>query len=289
MKAAEKLKPQERPDIFRYHHYRAFLLDWFRYRKAEDRRFSLRWLARQARLSPGYLPLALSGKRRLTADGLEKLVPWLGLSERESHYLRLMRTVAEADTPEQRTRALERIQRSRIYRESNPKEALVFRYLTRWFYVVIREMAASEDFELDAKWIQRRLRGRVTVQEVEQAIEFLMTNGFIEALPDGKARLRDRDVTCKGEVFGLALREFHQEITSVVFESIDDTPGEQHFISGHTFWLGLDEMPKARAIIEEALRKLADLGSGSKASGEVVHASLMIAPVTRRSEEDEDD
>ena len=72
----KKSKPlqlmKERPDIFSYHDYRVFLKDWFEFRKQEGKGFSVRSVARDAKLGSGYLPMVLAGERNLSPKALAK-------------------------------------------------------------------------------------------------------------------------------------------------------------------------------------------------------------------------
>ena len=69
----------ERPDLYRYHDYRAFLRDWIEYQRGTRPGFSLRSLSTESGLALGYLSMVLSVARRLTAEALQKLGRPLGL------------------------------------------------------------------------------------------------------------------------------------------------------------------------------------------------------------------
>ncbi|MEO5668060.1 MAG: TIGR02147 family protein, partial [Bdellovibrionota bacterium] len=55
------------PDILRYGEYRAFLADFYAYKKSQRSGFSYRLFAAKAKLkSPNYLQLVMQGKRNLS-------------------------------------------------------------------------------------------------------------------------------------------------------------------------------------------------------------------------------
>src|SRR5829696_5698054 len=129
-----------KPSIHSYHDYRVFLKDWITYRQREDPKLSLRYLAKQAELSVAYLSMILSGSRNFSNEALTRILPFLKLDVTEETYLRLLRTIADSESHEERQKALELIQGFSIYKDINSKETEVYRYLSHWYNVAIREM-----------------------------------------------------------------------------------------------------------------------------------------------------
>lgn len=271
----------DRPNIFTYHDYRHYLRDWFGYLKKSRRGFSVRQLAREAKLSSGYLSMVLAGSRKLSAKAMAKMFPKIGLNFQERTYLEQLCKVADSDTQEVRLDALERLQKYRSYKTLNPKEIEVYRYLTRWFYVAIREMVSLPDFELDAEWIHGRLRGKISLNEVKQGLEFLISHGYIKPLPDGKASLPDKDIECVGGVYKLALGQFHSEMLQMARDSITEVPSDQRHITGHVMALSPEQFEKVKAILEKTLKQVASLEKTGKQSNSVYHVGLLGFPLTK--------
>jgi uncharacterized protein (TIGR02147 family) len=276
--------PVSVPVIFRYHDYRVFLRDWFAYRKASQSRFSLRLLAELAGLATGYLPMILSGKRPLTGKALAKLAPFLGLGESEQAFLENLVVLGTSDSHEARLVALERMRRFQVYQKNNERETEVFRYLTHWYYVTIREMASLPDFRLEPEWIQNRLRVPVPLQEIKEAIEFLTSNGYLETSPDGSVRPPEVALNCEGGVYRVALTQYHHEILDLAAKSIENTPSAERSIQGHTFALSNENLEKAREIVEEALLKVRALGKDEMQGSSVYHLELALFPLTQTVE-----
>lgn len=269
-----------RPDIFRYHDYREFLRDWFNFLKQTKPGFSLRSLARESGLASGYLPMVLSGSRNLSAKALEKCSRYLALTPRERNYLDLLRTLGDSDAPEARREAFEKIQRYRTYQQVNPREIEVYRYLTRWFYVAIREMALLPGFRPDARWIQARLKGKVSLKEVQQALDFLISNGFMTVQPDGTVKVPQKDMQCIGGVFKLALGNFHSEMLGLAIEAISNTPRDKRSVTGHTMAVSEKNYDKMVKILEGALKQIADLEETDDSANDVYHVALAAFPLS---------
>lgn len=275
--------PPPRPDVFRYHDHREFLRDWVRYLAKSGTGVSLRKIAAAAGLSIAYLPLVLAGKRRLSPRALEKILPHLALQPEEKHQLTLLVQLGEASSSRRRHEAVEALQLVSRYRQTNPTEADVFEYLSHWHYVVIREMVNLPHFRLDARWIQSQLPPSVTLPEVRRALRFLLEKGFVEELPEGRARNRERNLDCTGQVFGSALRKFHHAILPATLRSLDETPKEEHWILGHTMAFPKQAFPELQAILNDTIARVRELEARCKETDAVYHVTVLATPLADTS------
>jgi uncharacterized protein (TIGR02147 family) len=271
-----------RPDIYRYYDYRLFLKDWFAYLRDTRVGFSVRSLARSCGLSESYVSMVLSGERSLSERKLNRLAPCLGLDQSQQSYLSWLRTLLEADEEQQRLEALKKIQRFARYRELNPHDIENYEYLTHWYYVVIREMSALPDFNLDPVWIRARLKNRIGIDEIRDAIKFLTEHGYIELDPKGKCQRPSKPVHGKTGVVKPALIKFHREMLSQACDSIENTPREQRNVSAHTATIPIAKIVEVQKIMEEARNKIVTLISDtSDPTSEVYHFAFLAFPVTK--------
>lgn len=270
-----------RPSVFGYHDYRAYLKDWLAWAKSTQPRFSLRALAKASDLTVAYLSMVLAGKRPLTGKSQTKLSLALKLSDPESDVLGLLVTLAEADSAPIRNEALRKLQQFRNYQSANPSELEIYRYLSHWYYVGIRELAALEDFEADAKWIRARLRVKLTLQEIEQALSFLKDHGYLTPGPGGRLRPAARDVDCLGGVYRIALGQFHSEMLSLATQSIENTPSAERMLLGRTFAVSSGQFDQLKEILDEAFKKIILLEESRKVADSVYHVELAAFPLTQ--------
>jgi uncharacterized protein (TIGR02147 family) len=273
---------KSRPDLFTYQDYRAFLRDWIEHLKAQRGRqqLSLRQLALEARVSTGYLSMVLSGKQALSAKALSKLLPHLGLDDQEQAFLELLRTIAESDNHAARMEALNRIQRFRAYSEKQPREAEAFQYLSRWYHVAIREMATLKGLKLEPGEIQRRLKSRITLKEIEEGLSFLVDHGFIKRGPGGAVSIPEKSTECFEKVHQVALRQFHREMFRIAGEALDDTPADERHVVGHTVAVSKETYSKIRELMETTIRSIAELTRSDRRADSVYHVSLAAFPLS---------
>lgn len=278
----------KRPNIYDHHDPVEFLKDWLDYLKASRKGFSLRQLAKDSGFATGYLPMILSRKRNLSDKAFEKMAPHLGLPRNEMQVFKHLRVIAETENPEERLQALANIQRHQAYKETNNKEVEVYKYLTKWYYVTIREMCLLEDFQEDPTWIQERLNGRVSLAEVKQALAFLFENGYLERDAKGRARVTEKMLDCKEGVFKISLGQFHRQMLQLAGESIDNTPRSERYLLGHTAAIRAQDLDKVRGILDEALAKIEKLAAEAEKTDAVYHIELAAFPTAKSREKDED-
>jgi uncharacterized protein (TIGR02147 family) len=276
---------QKRPDIFSYHDYRKFLRDWVDYQRSVRPGYSLRKLSQEAGLATGHLPPILAGKRDVTLRTLAKLMLVMKLAPPEKSYLDSLVRLCTSDSQELRAEALERMKRYTSYQKHNPNEAQLFRYMSRWYHIAIREMAALPGFRMDAAWIQQRLSSPVSLAQIRDALEFLVEGGYLKVSSDGKATSTDEHLDCdNGEVFRAALTQYHKQMFGLAAASIDNAHPDHRNLVGHTFVVDDATFPAVNRIVEDALSKIIELSGRSKAKGEgsVYHVEMALFPVTHR-------
>ncbi|MCM2280984.1 MAG: TIGR02147 family protein [Bdellovibrionaceae bacterium] len=267
--------------MFRFHDYRVFLKDWLGFLKSSQSGFSMRALAERAGVAKGYLPMVLSGERALSAKSLAKLAPHLELAESELSYLQALLILTEADSQEERLDALKKMKRFRSFRQESSRELEVYQYLTKWFYVAIREMATMNDFRLEPSWIQARLRVKLSLKEIEGAIEFLTQNGFLLRKPDGSIEMPDKQLECFSGIFRLSLFQFHQQMFDLAADAMSSVPREERHILGHTFALSQAQFDELRRVMEEALKKVTVLGEAPDPKDRLYHFGLFAIPLSQ--------
>lgn len=281
MRKRDDTKQESRPQIEKYHNYFIFLKDWLKYMKIHESNFSLRSLARKANMAVGYLPMVLSGRRLLSESAFEKLIPHLGLTKREQKILNLLRTMGESENPEIRSEALKDLQKMKEYQLNNSSEIEVFKYLSRWENVAIREMLNLPDFQLNPVWIQERLKAKIGLAEIENILDFLKNHGFISVSPDGKTATAKKSLQCEDGVFRISLSDFHRQMLDRIEDSIENTPRELRSIMGHTRTLSSKEFAALKLKIADFMNELDAAKSNSPdLDSEVYHITLAAVPLT---------
>ncbi|MGE0616261.1 MAG: TIGR02147 family protein [Bacteriovoracia bacterium] len=265
------------PDIHLFHDLREYLKAWFAYKKQVEK-LSLRKFAKRADMSHAFLPFILNGTRALHVEVLEKMIPHMELAPAEANYLRALRTLAESQSEFEKQGAYQAIQNFRTYRKLNPNEFETYRYLSKWYYVTIREMAGLQGFKLDANWIQKRLKTQVPLREIKLALKFLLDHDYIAPLGKGAGFPEGKHVKAVGGVYRLALSEFHKTMLGMAADAFNTVPREQRMFRSYTIGVNQEVYDQVRAIVDEAVEKIRAVTEANESRDRVYHLSFAAFP-----------
>lgn len=279
-KSSRSKNAQVRPDIHSYNEYRVFLRDWFAFLKSEDPGFSLRTLSLKMGMGSGFMSLVLSGERGLTLEAMNKFLQHSKLDRAEKIFFRALRNLEEASTQKQKLAAFQAVQRFRGYQQSRPNESLTYKYLTKWYYVAIREMALQDEFKLDPEWIRERLLFKVSLQEVRSALDFLRENGYVQVDGSGRVTAPEKQIDCFGDIYRISLTEFYRQMFSLAHDSIAAVPSAERTILGHTFCITDDQFQEVQKLLLEFQKKIADLGQAGQKGTRVYQIGLQAFPLS---------
>ncbi|HEX4923318.1 MAG TPA: DUF4423 domain-containing protein, partial [Bdellovibrionales bacterium] len=275
----------ERPDVFLYTDYKAFIKDMIEYFRGVDSRFSIRKLAKESGISNGYLTIIFKTPQQMAEKTLVKIIPSLRLSTPEGSYLRILRDIADPESPEHKAELLKRLQKFHRFREEKPDESQIISYLEKWYNIAIRELASDPEFKLDPAWIRERLQFPVHTADVERGIETLLEKGFIQRTQGKGAEVTTKRVACHDQIFSMALANVHRQFFRLASESIDFVPREQRNIQGHIMSLDQENFEKAKQILGSALEQIANLQAPDRKKARVFNFSFLAFPLTKTTEE----
>ena len=148
------LQKVKAPIVFAYHDYREFLEDMMNHHKNIDKGFNGKVLAQRLDVSASFLSMMFKGKRDLSPTLLAPIGEIFGLVGNEQTFFELLVNFNTSKGDITKARFLERMNKFKKYKEMNPQEARLHKYMSSWINVAIREMTALECFQDDPKWIQ---------------------------------------------------------------------------------------------------------------------------------------
>lgn len=246
------------PNIYDFLDYRAYLKAFYDAGKANTRAFSYRFLAERAGYgSPNTIRYVIQGKRNISSDGIERLIPVFHLDDDEASYFRALVSFDQAETAEEKNQAFEQIAATRRFKQARQIDTSLLEYLSHWYYSAVRELAAREDFEADAAWIVARFKRQLTRAQARSALKKLMEWRLLVEDEEGHVVRRDVSLATPHEVQNLAIGNYHREMLSKAAASIEDVEREHRDIAGVTVCIAPELVPelkqRARAFRENVL------------------------------------
>ncbi|MBX2797991.1 MAG: TIGR02147 family protein [Myxococcales bacterium] len=240
------------PDVHEYVDFRAFLRDWFDFKKRRNPRFSHRSFARLAgQRSPSVLLHVMRGERNLSPANVTAFVQAMKLTEEEAEFFGLLVSLAQADSPKERERAGRRVASTRRFREARKVQGGGFEYLSHWYYPAIRELAHRSDFVADPEWVARTLCPSIQVDEAARALQVLFELDLLQERPDGTVTVTETTVVTEPEIVGVAVHNYHYGMLKLATEAIRRFHSDERQFSASTLLVPDHVLPELK---KEALR-----------------------------------
>lgn len=170
------------PRIKDYEDFRAYLRDWYAFRKARDPRFSHGAFAKRAGLaSRSHLKLVMDHGRRLSGETLERFVRGLRLGPVEAAGFRLLVRLGQATDPAAVAAARSALRRWKAegsYRDV--QAAALPADGDFWLALTLLSMARLGGFTLDPRRLLPRLLVPCTLGRIRSLLGFLVGQGYLE-------------------------------------------------------------------------------------------------------------
>lgn len=223
MEVALKNQSHPYPEIARYKCYRAFLHDFFNYKKSLRAGFSYRQFAGMVGLkSPNYLQLVIQGKRNLTETTAERLAEALKLQKNETLYFVALVTRDNAVTTEEQQKAERHLYvvSKKLISKVLPKEQQ--EVLNEWYHLLVRELVFLNDFEPSGEYISKKLKNILTPKQAEESFKLLLRTGYIRR--DGNKYQTTEPVLDTGlDIFNHSfMQEVHAKMLKTWAQKIED-------------------------------------------------------------------
>jgi uncharacterized protein (TIGR02147 family) len=175
----------DRPIIYDYVDYRAFLSDSLHFIQGKNPKYSATAFVRQAGFgenSRGYFNLIMSGKRNLSTSTILGFAKTIKLNEKETFHFENLVNYNQAITDKEKALYFERINKNIKGRETPAFELLKsqYNYFSNWYLVAIRELVALKNFNESYEWISKKLRNRVSKKEIKEALFDLINLGLLK-------------------------------------------------------------------------------------------------------------
>ncbi len=213
--------------------------------------YSLRAMAKNLRVSPGFLSQVMNGKKALSLARAVQFSQVLNLKTNETD--ELLRAVTIASGKDQSSRQALRKILSSHKRNRTPfklAELEKFKVLSRWYHIAILDLTETKGFRAESAWIAKRLK--ISSIQAKEALDRLRELGLLVA--DGRGwKKADSLLAFYSEQSLPAVREHHKQMIGKAQEHLNDASAEafrQRSITGLTLALDPKHLPEAFARID---------------------------------------
>ena len=278
-----------RPSVYNYDNYRLFLRDYFNHLKENDSVFSYRVFAKRAGFSsPNFLKLLVEGKRNVSVLGIQKVAKGLELSSTESDFLTKLVSFNQAKDQDEKEIYFRGLSKNRQFSRIKRLDKSQFKYYSKWYYSVIRELVATHNFSEDPQWISRALNHEISPRESQSALNFLLKLNMITRNEQGHLVQTETLIESGEEVKSLALKAFHHQMLERASVALEKSKPDRRDISAITLGVSKEILPELKRRIIAFRKELLDvIGSSQQKTDEVVQLNIQLLSLAHSFNGDE--
>lgn len=240
--------------VFQFTDFRAYLNTAMARTTKTGRRLSLDEIAdRLGYRSARSVAMVLKGQRLPSAEMALRFGKDLRLSHQEQLYFNLLIALAKN---KQSGKSIDSV--SKQLEKLNPKIAgqvfvdpTVFSYVARWYHFVIKQLIATPGFQEDAEWIRQKLRRKVRLSEVREAIAVLEKLGFVERTAAGKLTAVKKHTATTTDIPSTAIRSHHRQMLARAADALEEQSVHEREMTSVTLQFEASDLPEAKKRIRE--------------------------------------
>lgn len=266
------------PEVMGYLDYRAYLKDWYAARKARDKGFSYRILAREVGYrSHAFFSLVLQRKSNISMDVAIGFADCIGLASREREYFLLLVSCNQEEIPSQRYALFQRLQ------ELKGASALRLRddqdaFLASWRHAALREMLGIDAFQGgEAQWGER-MTPPATPEEIRASLDLLLELGLAHRTAGGIVRT-DPCLVTGATYTEAATRAFMRQVHELGGQALERFPRTERHHGWATLSVSSGTLETMRAELRALVERFLTLAEKDEKPDRVMQLNLELFPI----------
>ena len=267
--------------LFDYDDFRKFLQDYFEEQKKMRAVFSHRFFAAKAGFSSSsYCLNVIRGRFNLTPKSIEKIAKAMDFEPLQKAYFEALVQYNQAQQVDERDQAWEQILQIRKQIEFTHITTREQAYFSKWYYPVIRELAADSQWHGDYRILARSLTPQITTEEAREAVKNLLEWGLLKK--EGERYERVSQMLDAAEIPPIALRKIRREYIQHAIGAVESMPKDERFAAFTTLAMSESSYNYAVDVLEEARKKIIARAANDLDVERVYEMMLVAFPMSKK-------
>jgi uncharacterized protein (TIGR02147 family) len=213
-----------KPKIIEYIDFRAYLKDFFDYKKEKTPKFSHRKLAASLSLaSPSFMAEVIKGKKNLSKKIILKLQDILQFTEREFRYFEILVQFNQSKSMEEKNHYFTQLSKFRGSRAKTINENQ-YKFYTKWYYSAVWTYFGYNTNERDPAKIASEIFPPISPKQVNESINLLLHLKLIKKMANGYAATENHIVT-ENPFRGMVASQYNRLFMEMAKNALDTVPG----------------------------------------------------------------
>lgn len=273
-------------NIYHYTDYRQYLKDYYRERKAKERRFSIQKLAEECKLTDkSSVYSVMSGNQNLSKLQAKRFAQGLGLNRWGVEYFEALVGFNQGRTLAKRNRYFERMNNVKKYgrgaKDANVLRLDQFEYFSKWYHNAIRSLLDIHKFKNNWLWLSRMLIPPISLGQAKRSVRLLVRLGLVVKGKDGCYRPKEKIVTSGPDIQNVALQNFHVTCTGLAAAAIGKQPRGQRNITGLTLGISQTGYNKIVDKTQTFQQEILQIAKDDKPATRVYQYNFHLFPLTK--------
>ncbi len=250
------------PRILYYLDYRAYLKDYYAFRRSRDGDFSQRVFAKEvgiALVSSSLIPAILNGQRNMSPNLRIKFGKALGLSERDYRYFDLLVQFNQAKGMTEKNFFFSHLAKFRTSRAQILDETQ-YRFFSRWYYSAVWNYFGIYQNRKHPGIIGASMVPPISSGQVEESVKLLLELGLIKKTAAGYA-VTEKHIYTEKDVQAMAVRQQFLELMGMAVQVLDTVPPEERQYNSLMFSIspaGFNSIKDRIRSFQEEVREIID-------------------------------
>lgn len=270
------------PNIYDYIDYRLFILDAAKSLNKNDPTFSFSDLAHAiGASSPDFLREIRDRLFVISDASIGTLADYLGFDSDALQYFATLVAFDRAKTNTAKDAFLKKILRSKEFSVARELREDQYRFFSRWYIPVIRELITSPYYDNNPSWIASRIVPAISDEEVKDAIELLIALDLVSFdEKTGTWHQKDTVIKTSAEVKGSAFVEYHSNVIKLGEASIERFTSDQRDLRALTLSVSDEGYRNLKKRIESIWQELLSYAETDEETNRVYQVNLQCFPVS---------
>ncbi len=264
--------------IYFHLNYREMLADYYECRKAAGKYSHRQFLAEAGIKGSAFLTKVINGKQKLSLKMVPNLAQALSLTKGEIGYLTTMIKFCNEEKSELRAQYLATLlhKRSRFPHLKLSDKKLKF--YQKWYYPVIRELAPLIDFQENYHLLGRMAIPRLNGDQAQGAVKFLVENGFLSKMIDGRYKQVDPILSTGDEVLSTFVANYHKSNLELNIDDVDRFDMGERDISSVVMAVSDENYLRIKEEISLFRKRLLAIAEEEQIHEKVCHVGFQLVP-----------
>lgn len=272
--------PTDEKNIYSYLDYREFLRDRFTALREKTPEFSYRFFAQVARVSPSFLKLVATKRKHLSQKSVFKFAKALGLDSTETNFFNHLVLFNRSKTLDEQNYYYSMLCKTLRKTKAVPMPPNLNLLLNTWYVPIILEMVGMKNFKNDSKWISKKLGGKITPKEAQDAIELLLSENMLITHHDGTLSPRHKAISTGDQAKSLAMKNFHKSMIELSLEKLNDLADFREY-GAVTASIGKETVEALKQKIREFRKELLSFLSKQETGEDVYQLNIQLFSITK--------